>query len=528
MNKPLLTPRQILEIKSMKLYLILTIVICTISSTFQVISKIKNTDVIMPIFAFSLMIVFAFISYRRKKKLKSPGIFLWLSAFLSTTIPIIAKFKYALNGGPKWATLAMQSYNTSIALIVFIILLQLFYNRKIFIIFSTYSISLWIFFCYYAYTKDAEIHIDAVVNGIPVTSGIVAAREIYFIIIAIIISYIAYKIIPIINSYDKTNTEQTALIQKQSDNQKKVSIDIQEKMNGLFEQVDEQNDLVSKFNDKMQSQAATFEEVSATLEELLSSAESIYDSSVDQVDGNVKMETIVNEFKHIKDETKINLNSTNDNITSVVDKTKYTNEQLSDLENTISMIEEQGKKIGETVNLIVDIADRINLLSLNAAIEAARAGDAGKGFAVVADEIGKLAFQTTESIKEIESVLTENTKISSEGVSVIKATAASTKGLIDGMGESSSKIKVLQESILIEEKYINIIIDQMFKNIELAKNIGSGTDEQKKAISSTNEAIEHVNEIVAEMVKEIGHLSQTSENILQNAVDLLEKSKEAI
>ncbi|HPQ53995.1 MAG TPA: methyl-accepting chemotaxis protein, partial [Spirochaetota bacterium] len=212
----------------------------------------------------------------------------------------------------------------------------------------------------------------------------------------------------------------------------------------------------------------------------------------------------------------------------IVNQTSTTNDRLMDVENTIGKISEQSGRISETVNIIVDIADRINLLSLNASIEAARAGDYGKGFAVVADEIGKLAFQTTESIKEIEKVLMLSSQITTEGVDVIKSTADNIKTLIQNMGASSGNIKVLQESIMIEERYINIIIEQMFKNIELAKNIGAGTDEQKNAIESTTKAIEHVNEIVAQMVKEIQSLANTSQKILENATDLLKISEEAV
>jgi methyl-accepting chemotaxis protein len=81
---------------------------------------------------------------------------------------------------------------------------------------------------------------------------------------------------------------------------------------------------------------------------------------------------------------------------------------------------------------------------------------------------------------------------------------------------------------MIEEKYINIIIEQMFRNIELSRNIGAGTDEQKNAIESANKAIEHVNELVSAMVEEIEELAETSQAILENATALMRKSEEAV
>ncbi len=65
----------------------------------------------------------------------------------------------------------------------------------------------------------------------------------------------------------------------------------------------------------------------------------------------------------------------------------------------------------------------------------------------------------------------------------------------------------------------------MEKNVELAKNIGTGTEEQKAAIESSARAIEHMNEVVSQMVDEIQKLAMTSRSILDNATALLEQSK---
>ncbi len=200
---------------------------------------------------------------------------------------------------------------------------------------------------------------------------------------------------------------------------------------------------------------------------------------------------------------------------------------MVEVERFISDISNQSARIFETVSIIIDIADRINLLSLNASIEAARAGEHGRGFAVVADEIGKLAVQTSESIKDIEKVLTTNTKTTEDGVVVVKSTAGIIKGMISDIEESSNKIKTLKESIFVEEKYISVIIDQTYKNLTLARDIGIGTDEQKRAIESTTKAVDHINEMLADMVKGVNEIAQSSQRIFLNAEDLVHKAGQA-
>jgi methyl-accepting chemotaxis protein len=98
------------------------------------------------------------------------------------------------------------------------------------------------------------------------------------------------------------------------------------------------------------------------------------------------------------------------------------------------------KKIGASsgemtgiVEIINSISDQINLLSLNAAIEAARAGDAGRGFAVVADAISKLADQTATSIKDIDGLIRANTEEIERGISNARTTIETISGIIEGV-----------------------------------------------------------------------------------------------
>ncbi len=518
------TARQALEIKGGFIYFILVTVASMLAVVFQLIARVDFRGIIGPIVVGTIVSLLSYLIYRRKKGLKKATLLSWIVASLSVTLPLLAKYNYAKVMDWRYAT---ESYHIYTIAVFFVVSLQFLYNKRILLFFSLFTFINWIAFLFVAADNGVVMHLLSIIDGRPVHDFIIL-REVYFMTLMAIITYIAYRNIPVIDEYDARTAEQLAIIERQSATQSEIVHEIDAKMTALFEQVEEQNRLIVDFNEKIQSQASTFEEISATLEELLGSAENISGSAGEQIDENKRMETIIDEFKNIQGETKNNLDLSLGSIGLVVDKTTSGKERLEEVERFIGAISEQGSHISQTVSIIIEIADKINMLSLNASIEAARAGEHGRGFAVVADEVGKLAVQTTDSIREIESVLKSNSDTTRRGVEIVQSATSLLKGMIGNMEDSSGKIKILRESIFVEERYTSVIIDQTVKNLDLARSIGAATGEQKIAIESTTKAVDHINELMSEMVGGVTAMAKSSRLIFENAKNLVGIAEKAV
>lgn len=297
-----------------------------------------------------------------------------------------------------------------------------------------------------------------------------------------------------------------------------------EKNNNRVQKIlDQVTDLTGKLGEtsrilvnSSQAESASTEELSAISESLLASNRTMLEKSAQSRENLAELENsnqnVVDKMKEVDEVSQrlVAISASNEtalnHLMSIREEVETSTRNT--LEVTDNLLKETGE-IGQTLNIINDIAESINLLALNASIEAARAGEAGRGFAVVASEVGNLASSTAASLQDVNEV-----------VSRIQNGTADVARFMNGNAEQL----MAQNKEMVNT--VNGIRDMITLLKQSAKAIGAADALQKKQAEIIGMTVD-MNEDIAESIdRENGEFANITQLVQSNTEEIGELAKQ--
>ncbi len=188
-------------------------------------------------------------------------------------------------------------------------------------------------------------------------------------------------------------------------------------------------------------------------------------------------------------------------------------DKLQNARSVIEKLKEESTAIEEISQTINEIADRTNLLSLNASIESARAGEQGRGFAVVADEISKLADKSISSAREIGEIIRMSVSRISEASHQMQETSRALREIIEFLESNRRFLEEFEQLVKVQEQEVQMLIEHFEGSLEFMQSIDVMTEESTREITQSHDMIEKIEIFYSELTDMSDNLMSISANL---------------
>lgn len=263
----------------------------------------------------------------------------------------------------------------------------------------------------------------------------------------------------------------------------------------------------NRFIKEVQDQSASIEEISSTVEQ----ATQIALNNTEMVSREFKiieeLEQETRNLQKILQEIEISLTSLTTELLKIRQQSLESNKVMDNLKTIMDQIQTSFQRVSEVTTIMTEIADRTNLLSLNASIEAARAGDHGKGFAVVAQEVSKLAESSMQNAKNINKIIKENQKVLKQGEENLLKTFSVVNLQNQNIEKTLSFFEGMMEKLKLQIEFNHKLIEYINSIYQSSKEIEGQSKEQAKGMEEITKTITFMEKSIQKTVQKFLNLN---------------------
>ncbi len=293
--------------------------------------------------------------------------------------------------------------------------------------------------------------------------------------------------------------------------------EIKDEVSALGSSVDDMADSMSnvlgRITESSNLLASSSEQLSASASEIKSGTDSQSAQTAQVATAMEEMSATVIEVaknsQQVSESARIAQETASDGgniVREAINAMQEVSESTTSTAETIGKLGESSEEIGSIISVINDIADQTNLLALNAAIEAARAGEQGRGFAVVADEVRKLAERTTTATKEISAMIS----------SIQTETNTAVEAMGDGIKKVDNGVRLANET----GEALAKIVDGVQSVTDMVNQIATATEEQSATADEISRSMDSISDVSKSNVEAIGEVTSATGETARLATEL--------